>query len=305
MPRTPGSGTVAVADWDVYGGIPVTPTHAPPSAFPKGMLIFGGMIEQTEFSIQLPAFAEDILMLQLDYNAAVVATLDRTHAFETSPGDLIIIPRGQPAHFANRTTKRSLNLVIALPPPLLQAAAEQDLATQPQQVELCPFMAEQRDPLLHGIGTVLHQQLQINGTSDRLYFESLIMALTVHVLRNYATVKPPQARHDKMLRQTALRRVCDYIEANLERELTLEELGKIAQYSPFHLARLFRQATGQSLHQHIAKCRLAKAKLLLETTDMPLRQIAQQVGFTDQSHLSNHFRKAFGYAPSTERRSLN
>ncbi len=101
-----------------------------------------------------------------------------------------------------------------------------------------------------------------------------------------------------------LLRLCDYIDAHLEGPLTLEELGSVVQYSPFHLARRFRQATGQTLHQYVTCRRLAKAQALLAATDLPLQQIAAQVGFSDQSHLSNAFRKGFGCAPSEVRKNL-
>ena len=103
---------------------------------------------------------------------------------------------------------------------------------------------------------------------------------------------------------TTLVRLCEYIDAHMESTLTLEELGRVAQYSPFHLARRFRQATGQTLHQYVTGRRLAKAQALLATTDLPIQQIAAQAGFSDQSHLSNTFRKAYGCAPSAVRKNL-
>jgi AraC family transcriptional regulator len=116
--------------------------------------------------------------------------------------------------------------------------------------------------------------------------------------------QPNPRRNYNALPHTILVRLCDYIEAHLESPLTLEELGGVVQYSPFHLARRFRQATGQTLHQYVTSRRLAKAQALLATTDLPLQQVAAQAGFSDQSHLSNAFRKAYGCAPSAVRKNL-
>lgn len=102
---------------------------------------------------------------------------------------------------------------------------------------------------------------------------------------------------------SAFCRVYDHIEMHLAGNLTLAELGRIAQYSPFHLARLFRAATGQSLHQYIIARRLARAKHLVESTDLPLKDIALEVGFSDQSHFSNHYRRAFGHTPCVGRKA--
>ena len=117
-------------------------------------------------------------------------------------------------------------------------------------------------------------------------------------------VKPCPKRNYSALPNSSLVRLREYVDTNLETPLTLEELGAVVQYSPFHLARRFRQATGQSLHQYVACRRLTKAHALIAGTDLPLHQVAAQVGFSDQSHLSNASRKAYGCAPSEVRRNL-
>jgi AraC family transcriptional regulator len=116
--------------------------------------------------------------------------------------------------------------------------------------------------------------------------------------------KPNSPRNYNALPHGILMRLYDYVDAHLESPLTLEELGSVVQYSPFHLARRFRQATGQTLHQYVTSRRLAKAQALIAATDLPLHQIAAQAGFSDQSHLSNAYRKAYGCAPSAVRRNL-
>lgn len=107
------------------------------------------------------------------------------------------------------------------------------------------------------------------------------------------------------LPHTTLVCLFEYIDAHRESPLTLEELGSVVQYSPFHLARRFRQATGQTFHQYVTGRRLAKAQVLPTATDLPLLQIAAQTGFSDQSHLSNVYRKAYGCAPSEVRKNLH
>ena len=116
--------------------------------------------------------------------------------------------------------------------------------------------------------------------------------------------KPNSPRNYNALPHGILMCLRDYIDAHLESPLTLEELGSVVQYSPFHLARRFRQATGQTLHQYVTNRRLAKAHALIAGTDLPLQQVAAQAGFSDQSHLSNAFRKAYGCAPSEVRKNL-
>ncbi len=229
--------------------------------------------------------------------------MDRTYQLVTQPGDVVLIPRGQSIHFQTEAAASSDVMVIVLPPQLLQAAAESDLDGKPRTTELRPFLAEERDPLLHGIGWALQHSFQTCAAYDRLYLESLVVALAVHVLRTYGTARPRPQRTDKVLPAAVLRSICDYVEAHLDCPLTLEELGRVAQYSPYHLTRLFRAATGQTLHQYVTARRLTEAKILLETSDLPLLQIALQTGFCDLSHLSKHFRQAYGCAPGAVRKT--
>jgi AraC family transcriptional regulator len=69
--------------------------------------------------------------------------------------------------------------------------------------------------------------------------------------------------------------------------------------SPYHLARLFKQATGDSPHHYLIQVRLTSARALLSagSGQRSLAEIAAAVGFSDQSHLTRHFKRQFGVTP--------
>jgi AraC family transcriptional regulator len=67
--------------------------------------------------------------------------------------------------------------------------------------------------------------------------------------------------------------------------------------SPTHFARLFKAATGISLHQHVIQQRVNSAQLLLKTTCLPIPNIAAQVGFASSSHLAYHCKRQTGMTP--------
>jgi AraC-like DNA-binding protein len=67
--------------------------------------------------------------------------------------------------------------------------------------------------------------------------------------------------------------------------------------SPTHFASSFKRATGILLHQYVIKQRVERAKLLLETTDLPISSIASQVGFSSHSHLTWHCKSFTGITP--------
>jgi AraC family transcriptional regulator len=98
------------------------------------------------------------------------------------------------------------------------------------------------------------------------------------------------------------RRLIDFIEDNLERDLSLEALAAEVGVSPLYLPRSFKAAVGQSPHQYVVRRRIERAKQLLSSGDSPIVDIALSVGFSSQSHLSNWFLRLVGISPAEYRR---
>lgn len=100
------------------------------------------------------------------------------------------------------------------------------------------------------------------------------------------------------------RRVRDYIDAHLSQALTLGELAEVAALSEYHFSRMFRLSFGRAPHAWVAEQRLARARLLLRTTSLPLAQIAADCGYANAAHFSHRFRDAHGAAPNAYRRAI-
>ena len=83
---------------------------------------------------------------------------------------------------------------------------------------------------------------------------------------------------------------------------SLEHLAAAVGLSPFHFARVFRRATGLPPHSWLMQRRLEQARSLLKQGCAPLN-VAMQLGFADQSHLSRQFKQAYGVAPGQYRKA--
>ncbi|WP_271504123.1 helix-turn-helix domain-containing protein [Bradyrhizobium sp. CCBAU 11357] len=95
----------------------------------------------------------------------------------------------------------------------------------------------------------------------------------------------------------------DYIEANLEGDLSIDRMASIACLSRFHFARAFRQAVGQAPHRYVSGRRLERAKTLLTRGDLPLVDIALSLGFSGQANFTRAFKQATGQAPGQYRQT--
>jgi transcriptional regulator GlxA family with amidase domain len=101
----------------------------------------------------------------------------------------------------------------------------------------------------------------------------------------------------------ALRRVREYVEANLEAKIELADLAARANLSRCHFAYAFKQSVGCTPHRYVVSRRLEKARELLAENRLPISEIAVATGFADQSHFSRCFRAFFGLSPLAFRRS--
>lgn len=103
------------------------------------------------------------------------------------------------------------------------------------------------------------------------------------------TPDPPRAEYRRRIH-----RVVDHIEANLERDLSLEELARVANFSPWHFHRLFGAIAGETLFRFIQRLRVEKAaRLLRESRSRSVTEIALACGFSGPAVFARAFRAAF------------
>jgi AraC family transcriptional regulator len=210
------------------------------------------------------------------------------------PGGIFIVPRHLTSEWQWTAPWEALHLYLA--PPLLAHIATDALGSTAPEVQLNAQIG-MADALLYQLGLALLAELQASGMAGPHYVTALTQTLALHLLRNHAVLHRAPPTPAVGLAPHTLRGVFDYIQSHLAHPLSQVEVAAIAHVSPHHFARLFRQATGQSLHQYILMQRVAAAECLLMAGHLTLAEIALQVGFTDQSHLTHHFKRQCGVTP--------
>lgn len=158
-----------------------------------------------------------------------------------------------------------------------------------------------QDPLVRSIGLALADEIDDGQPAGKLYAESLVNTLAVHLLRHYSTDSLVDDIQFGGLPAHKLRRVNEFIEENLDRDLELAEIAQAVELSPYHFARSFKQTTGFTPIQFLMQRRIELAKRLLIESKAPIVEVGLSAGFKNQSHFTTLFRKLTTMTPKTYR----
>jgi AraC family transcriptional regulator len=160
-----------------------------------------------------------------------------------------------------------------------------------------------RDLLIEELARSLYMESE-GGQLNASVAKPAVTTLCVRLLRAYSVRKGEAAYATGGLGPTRERRVREYIEADMERDLSIQSLADVVGLSPQHFAVLFRESTGFTPHQYVNHRRIACAQELLKKADVPLSEISMQCGFSSQSQFITTFRKLVGMTPGRFRSSL-
>ncbi len=164
-----------------------------------------------------------------------------------------------------------------------------------------PAVISQTDERLMHLMQLVEMEMHNPGFATRLMFEGLARAIAA-IVNNFDPA-PANADAERIyLTPAKLRRVTDFIEANLEANIGLEDIARVAELSLFHFSRVFKLATGSTPYHYIHNRRLERSRALLMQGDLSLAELALVCGFANQSHFTAAFTKAVGVSPGRFRR---
>jgi len=267
----------------------------------SGILVEQCQSPASTYEVELPALSDHWLSLHLGNPTPLIQKRnDRLHESILQEGDNLFIPAGQPSYWCQDKSGITCSpLFICLKPDLIQQVAEaSDMDSRRFEFIHC---FGQQDLQLHQIGMLILAELRSGGMMGKLYVESLTQILAIHLLRNYSSLTQPIASQNNSFTRIQLQQAIDYIHTYLDRDLSLAELSGVVNISPTYFASLFKQEMGISPHQYVIRQRVEQAKMMLSKTDLAIADIALQVGFSSQSHLTQQFKRFTGMTPKQVR----
>ncbi len=178
------------------------------------------------------------------------------------------------------------------------AARELDLAIDPEIATRVGVADAPLERIVRSLGEELLQR-----QTSSLVAEALRIDLVTHLFATYSSLAGTGALRlpRRRLGARTLRLLDDYIESHLGHDVSIGDLAALAGVSRFHFARTFRATVGLPPHRYVLVRRLERARELLRSPSLPLREIAALTGFADQSHLTRQMKRMYGATPGTLR----
>jgi AraC family transcriptional regulator len=164
-------------------------------------------------------------------------------------------------------------------------------------------LTDVRDPLVVQMMIALVEAE--DDPSERLLVDALNTAIWIRIRQKLEGAVDPSSPGSPGLSRRQLRRVCDFIEANLGEELTLAVLAEVARLSPWHFSRCFKRATGLTPHGYVTRRRMERAKVLLGSGGVSIAETASAVGFKSVASFTTCFGREVGVTPGQLRKEVD
>ena len=194
----------------------------------------------------------------------------------------------------------TISLHLAVAP--FQAALEAAYPGKAHERQVVDFFG--RDAALNHLCALSAEMLNARVPGSSRIIADLTELFASYLAEKYTNTTSGEAEFRGGLPVRQLRKVQDYVRERLADEISLESLAELAELSPFHFSRVFKQTTGLSPLQFVTRERITRAQQMIRETKRSLIEIALEVGYTSPSAFAQVFRRVVGVTPTEFRSAL-
>jgi len=215
-----------------------------------------------------------------------------------SPGQAAFCPRREWHNISWRETISVLS--IRIPDSALMEAARERLTGS---FEIVPQYVVTDDRLTHLL-FALDAERARGYSAGKLFVDCIESALANILLTSFNTFAPRSIPGKGGMAPHVLRRVVEFMHANMDKQIGLKDLADCAGLSLSHFSFQFRASTNQSPHQYMIRLRVERSKELLTDSRLSVLDVGLEVGFCNQQHFATVIRNSVGVPPSVYRTQL-
>jgi AraC family transcriptional regulator len=195
------------------------------------------------------------------------------------------------------------SLAFYLPRAALDAIADDANAPRIRDLSYKPGTGV-NDVTISGLGSLLLPALSHADQANPLFLDHVLLGVGVHVAQTYGGMRPMLRPARGGLAPWQERRAREILLANIKRGVTLKELARECSLSAGYFSHAFRRTLGVAPHKWLIEQRVVLSKEKLRNDGLSLSDVAEECGFSDQSHLTRVFRQTVGVSPGAWRRAF-
>ena len=269
---------------------------------PMGFVRYAGTVVLTERPNYFSMAYDCRLFLILGEGSIRIDTRD----YRLAVGDVVYIPPAIPYRFCPKEAMeiRAVNFDIgedvrrdiSLLPPVAADRFDWGLVSVIPPVSF-------REPLVLGPSSRIARLIEDIAQEKRFPMEGSEEMLSLLIrqcmlLLHRGCLRPVSRKEEALVRE-----ILRYMEEHLAESFDGGALAERLCYHPYYINRVFKKATGETMHACLLRMRVERAASLLQTTDLPIDQVGASVGFGNHAHFSKVFRRYIGMTPGEYRRS--
>ena len=214
-------------------------------------------------------------------------------------GQVMFCPRNE---WHNISWDKEISVLsIRIPDSALMEVARERLTVR--SLEIVPKRLVTDDRLTHLLFTLDAERAR-GYSAGKPFVDCIESALANILITSFNTFAPRSIHSKGGMAPHVLRRVVEFMHANIDKQIGLKDLADCAGLSLSHFSFQFRASTNQSPHQYMLRLRVERSKELLTDSRLSVLDVGLEVGFRNQQHFATVFRNSVGVSPSVYRTNL-